>query len=191
MREDFAALRFHTAIARIIELTAHASRLPHVPRALTEPLVLMVAPLAPHIAEELWQRLGHPDLPGPRALPASRPGSPVAAETVTLPVQVNGKVRFTIEVPASATRDDIAELLARPPRLPPRRGGPPGHRARQDRQHRPPLTRANPSSSAGVTRTGTSAGVSARVLAADDAEEVPHGRSRLLGRLPGEDASRV
>jgi Leucyl-tRNA synthetase len=58
-REDFAALRFHTAIARIIELTAHASRLPHMPRALAEPLVLMVAPLAPHLAEELWQRLGH------------------------------------------------------------------------------------------------------------------------------------
>ena len=60
VREDFAALRFHTAIARIIELTAHAARLPRVPRALAEPLVLMVAPLAPHIAEELWQRLGHP-----------------------------------------------------------------------------------------------------------------------------------
>jgi leucyl-tRNA synthetase len=59
VREDFAALRFHTAIARIIELTAHASRLPCVPSTLAEPLVLMVAPLAPHIAEELWQRLGH------------------------------------------------------------------------------------------------------------------------------------
>ena len=55
VREDFAALHFHTAIARIIELTAHASRLPRMPRALAEPLVLMVAPLAPHLAEELWQ----------------------------------------------------------------------------------------------------------------------------------------
>ena len=74
MRDDFAALRFHTAIARIIELTAHASRLPRVPRALAEPLVLMVAPLAPHIAEELWQRLGHPTSlarePFPQADPA-------------------------------------------------------------------------------------------------------------------------
>ncbi|HEY1325172.1 MAG TPA: class I tRNA ligase family protein, partial [Streptosporangiaceae bacterium] len=61
VREDFAALRFHTAIARIIELTAHAARLPLLPRALAEPLVLMVAPLAPHLAEELWQRLGHAD----------------------------------------------------------------------------------------------------------------------------------
>src|SRR4029078_4058959 len=54
VREDFAALRFHTAIARTTELTAHASRLPRMPRALAEPLVLMVAPLAPHLAEELW-----------------------------------------------------------------------------------------------------------------------------------------
>src|SRR6201995_4006024 len=117
VREDFAALRFHTAIARIIELTAHASRLPQMPRALAEPLVLMVAPLAPHLAEELWQRLGHPGSlayePFPRAGPALAADAPV-----TLPVQVNGKVRFTIEVPAAATRDDIAGLLARHPAYP-------------------------------------------------------------------------
>ena len=117
VREDFAALRFHTAIARIIELTAHASRLPCMPRDLAEPLVLMVAPLAPHLAEELWQRLGHPGSlafePFPQADPAL-----AADATVTLPVQINGKVRFTIEVPASATRDDIAGVLASHPAYP-------------------------------------------------------------------------
>jgi leucyl-tRNA synthetase len=117
VREDFAALYFHTAIARIIELTAHASRLPHVPRALAEPLVLMVAPLAPHIAEELWQRLGHPGSLAREPFPQADPAV-AAAETVTLPVQVNGKVRFTIEAPAAATRDDIADLLARHPAYP-------------------------------------------------------------------------
>jgi leucyl-tRNA synthetase len=117
VREDFAALRFHTAIARIIELTAHAARLPRVPRALAEPLVLMVAPLAPHLAEELWQRLGHPDSLAREPFPQADPAL-VEASTVTLPVQVNGKVRFTIEVAASATRDDIAGLLARHPAYP-------------------------------------------------------------------------
>ena len=120
MREDFAALRFHTAIARIIELTAHASRLPRVPRvprALAEPLVLMVAPLAPHIAEELWQRLGHPSSLAREPFPQADPAL-AATASVTLPVQVNGKVRFTIEVPASAGRDDIAELLAAHPAYP-------------------------------------------------------------------------
>ena len=117
MREDFAALRFHTAIARIIELTAHASRLPRVPRALAEPLVLMVAPLAPHIAEELWQRLGHPSSLAREPFPQPDPAL-AATATVTLPVQVDGKVRFTIEVPAQATRRH-RRPAGRPPRLPP------------------------------------------------------------------------
>ena len=117
VREDYTALRFNTAIARLIGLTAHASRLTRVPRALAEPLVLMVAPLAPHIAEELWQRLGHP---GSLAYEPFPPGDPaLAAEaTVTLPVQVNGKRRFTIEVPAAAGQAEIAELLARHPGFP-------------------------------------------------------------------------
>ena len=117
MREDLAALRFHTAIARIIELTAHASRQPRVPRALAEPLVLMVAPLAPHIAEELWHRLGHPSSLAREPFPQADPAL-AATASVTLPVQVNGKVRFTVDVPAAASRDDIAELLARHPAYP-------------------------------------------------------------------------
>ena len=117
VRDDFAALRFNTAIARIIELTAHASRLDHAPRALTEPLVLMVAPLAPHVAEELWQRLGHPASLVYEPFP--QPDPALAAEpTVTLPVQVNGKRRFTIEVPATATEAEIADLLPRHPEFP-------------------------------------------------------------------------
>ena len=117
VRDDFAALRFNTAIARIIELTAHASRLDHVPRALAEPLVLMVAPLAPHVAEELWQRLGHP---GSLAYePFPQPDPALAAEaTVTLPVQVNGKRRFTIEVPVAAGESEIADVVARHPGYP-------------------------------------------------------------------------
>jgi len=117
VREDYAALRFNTAIARLVELTAHASRLPAAPRALAEPLVLMLAPLAPHIAEELWQRLGHPASLAWEPFPDPDPAL-AAAATVTLPVQVNGKVRFTIDVPPTATRDDIAELLTTHPAYP-------------------------------------------------------------------------
>jgi leucyl-tRNA synthetase len=117
VREDYAALRFNTAIARIIELTGHAARLDRVPRALAEPLVLMVAPLAPHLAEELWQRLGHRSSlafePFPQADPAL-----AADASVTLPVQVNGKVRFTIDVPAAAGQAEIADLLAEHPGYP-------------------------------------------------------------------------
>ncbi|MGH3201033.1 MAG: class I tRNA ligase family protein [Streptosporangiaceae bacterium] len=117
VRDDFAALRYNTAVARIIVLTAHASRLDRVPRALAEPLVLMVAPLAPHVAEELWQRLGHP---GSLAYePFPQPDPALAAEaTVTLPVQVNGKRRFTIEVPVAAGEAEIADVVARHPGYP-------------------------------------------------------------------------
>jgi leucyl-tRNA synthetase len=117
VRDDFAALRFNTAIARIIELTTHASRLDPVPRALAEPLVLMVAPLAPHVAEELWQRLGHSGSLACEPFPQADPA--LAAEpTVTLPVQVNGKRRFTIEVPATAGEAEITDLLTRHPGYP-------------------------------------------------------------------------
>jgi leucyl-tRNA synthetase len=117
VREDFAALRINTAIARVITLTAHASRLPGVPRALAEPLVLMVAPLAPHVAEELWQRLGHASTLAYEPFP--RPDPALAAEdTTTLPVLLDGKVRFTIEVPPGASQDEITELLAGHPGYP-------------------------------------------------------------------------
>jgi leucyl-tRNA synthetase len=117
VREDFAALRFNTAIARLIELTAHAARLDRVPRALAEPLVLMVAPLAPHIAEELWQRLGHPASLAYEPFPQADPAL-AAPASVTLPVLFDGKVRFTIEVPASAGQQDIADALAGHPGFP-------------------------------------------------------------------------
>jgi leucyl-tRNA synthetase len=117
VREEFGALRFNTAIARIIELTTYASRLDRVPRALAEPLVLMVAPLAPHVAEELWQRLGHPGSLAYEPFPVGDPA--LAAEaTVTLPVQVNGKRRFTIEVPATASEPEITDVLGRHPDYP-------------------------------------------------------------------------
>src|ERR1700754_2436859 len=59
--DDYAALRNNTAAAKLIEYTNHLTKehRDSVPRAAAEPLVLMLAPLAPHLAEELWQRLGH------------------------------------------------------------------------------------------------------------------------------------
>ena len=60
--EDYAALRNNTAVAKLIEYTNHLTKQHRdsAPRAAVEPLVLMLAPVAPHLAEELWQRLGHP-----------------------------------------------------------------------------------------------------------------------------------
>jgi leucyl-tRNA synthetase len=102
VRKDFEELRFNTAIARLIELAGRAGRLAAgggLPRAMAEPLVLMVAPLAPHIAEELWSRLGHSGSLAHTAFPEAD-AELAAEETLTIPVQVNGKTRFTIVVNA-------------------------------------------------------------------------------------------
>jgi leucyl-tRNA synthetase len=118
VRRDFAELRFNTAIARLIELNNHASRLAArdgiIARALAEPLVLMVAPLAPHIAETLWARLGHATSLAYEPFPEF--DEALAAEkSVTIPVQVNGKRRFQIEVAADAGEDEIRERLTSHP----------------------------------------------------------------------------
>jgi leucyl-tRNA synthetase len=110
VRADLQALHYNTAIARLMELTSHAARLAGeagaLPRALAEPLVLMTAPLAPHVAEELWSRLGHPHTLAYAPFPVADPAL-AAEDTVELPVQVNGRVRFTVEVPAGAGEDAI------------------------------------------------------------------------------------
>ena len=118
VRHDFGELRFNTAIARLIELNNHASRLAArdgvLPRALAEPLVLMVAPLAPHIAETLWSRMGHPHSLTYEPFPGFDE-SLAAEKSVVMPVQVNGKRRFQIEVASAAAEEEIREYLAAQP----------------------------------------------------------------------------
>ena len=114
VRKDFEGLRFNTAIARLMELTSHAVKLAAdnagLPRAMAEPLVLMVAPLAPHVAEELWTRLGHGESLTYAAFPEAD-DKLAAGEVITLPVQINGKTRFTINVSADASEEEIERLL--------------------------------------------------------------------------------
>jgi len=109
VRTDFAHLRFNTAVAKLIELTNSLTRMPVVPREAAEALVLMVAPLAPHIAEELWARLGHDESLGRGPFPTADPALLVEA-TVTCVVQVSGKVRDRLEVPPDVDQDTLREL---------------------------------------------------------------------------------
>jgi leucyl-tRNA synthetase len=112
---DMEAMSFNTAIARLFELNNHLTQVVQergtAPREVAEPLVLMVAPLAPHIAEELWARLGHPDTLAYEPFPTADPAL-LVEETVEVPVQVNGKVRARITVPVGAD-DETHESLAR------------------------------------------------------------------------------
>ena len=107
VREGMEKLRFNVSIARITELNNHlTARYPDggVPRSVAEPLVLLLAPLAPHVAEELWSRLGHPDSLASEPFPEADPAL-LVDETVEIPVQVNGKVRTRVHVPADADAD--------------------------------------------------------------------------------------
>jgi leucyl-tRNA synthetase len=110
LRADMEALRFNTAIAKLIELTNRATAVgaAGTPRALAEPLVLMTAPFAPHLAEELWRRLGHEDTLAYESFPVADPAL-LVAESITYPVQVNGKVRGRVEISPSATEDEVRE----------------------------------------------------------------------------------
>ena len=101
VRADMDAMRFNTAIAKLIEFNNHLTKLGGCPVAAAEPLVLMLAPLAPHLAEELWRMLGHDTTITYAPFPVADPAL-LVAETVEVPVQVNGKVRSRIVVAADA-----------------------------------------------------------------------------------------
>jgi leucyl-tRNA synthetase len=104
VREDMESLRFNTAISELIKLNNHLTQLGDVsgtPREIAEPLVLMLAPLTPHLAEELWARLGHEGSLAYEPFPSADPELLVEA-TVELPVQVNGKVRGHVVVAVDA-----------------------------------------------------------------------------------------
>ena len=106
---DLQHLRFNTAIAKLIEfnnaLTGLVNTTQIAPRELVEPLVQMLSPLCPHIADELWFRLGHDTtvtyVPFPIADPAL-----LVEDSIEVPVQVNGKVRARIQMSPTATEDE-------------------------------------------------------------------------------------
>ena len=114
--KDYKNLSFNTAIARLTEYNTVLTALKVVPRAAVEPLVLMVAPLAPHIAEELWHRLGHDQSLAHEPFPVADPEL-VVEDTITAVVQVRGKLRAQLEVSASITEDELRELALAHPRI--------------------------------------------------------------------------
>ncbi|MGM0385113.1 MAG: leucine--tRNA ligase [Actinomycetota bacterium] len=112
--EEMAAMRINTAIAKLIVLNNHLTARRSVPRDAIEPLVLMVAPVAPHIAEELWSRLGHMESLAWEPFPVAE-AALLVEETTTCVLQVGGKVRDRIEVPVSIDEDELRErALAAP-----------------------------------------------------------------------------
>ncbi len=107
--EDYGSLGFNTAIARLIELNNALTKLDAVPRAAAEPLVLMVAPVAPHLAEELWSRLGHEQSLSQEPFPVADEAK-MLESSVTCVIQIKGKVRDRLEVPADISDADLEAL---------------------------------------------------------------------------------
>ena len=106
--EDIAALSFNTAIARMMEFTNFFTKEEVRPRQAMETIVLLLAPFAPHMAEELWQALGHSNTlayePWPRFDEAA-----IKQDTIEIPVQIKGKLRSKLIAPVDA---DAAQLEA-------------------------------------------------------------------------------
>ncbi|MEV0776859.1 leucine--tRNA ligase [Streptomyces sp. NPDC050428] len=108
--QDMASLRFNTAIAKITELNNHLTKTGGpVARSVAERLVLLLAPLAPHVAEELWRKLGHTGSLAHEAFPVADPAY-VVDETVTCVVQVKGKVKARLEVSPSISDEELEAL---------------------------------------------------------------------------------
>ena len=99
-------LRFNTAISQMMVFVNEMNQQEVRPRAVLETFALLLAPYAPHLAEELWSRFGHEDTLAYAAWPQVDPQY-LVADTVTVVVQVNGKLRDQIEVPADADKDVV------------------------------------------------------------------------------------
>ena len=108
LRRDYDGLRFNTAIARLIEFNNALTKLPNVPREAVEALVVMTAPVAPHLAEELWAKLGHAESLTYVDFPTADPAL-LVDDTVTCVVQVQGKVRDRLEVAVGISEEDLQE----------------------------------------------------------------------------------
>jgi leucyl-tRNA synthetase len=109
--EDFEGLRFNTAISRLMEFVNAFTSAELRPRSAMETFTLLLAPLAPHTAEELWQLLGHGQTLAYEPWPSYDPAL-LKDEEIEIPVQVNGKLRGKVVVPADADSTQL-EAAAR------------------------------------------------------------------------------
>ena len=117
VRADYSSLSFNTAIARLTELNNALTKVEGgAPRSAVESLILMTAPLAPHICEELWARLGHEESLAYEPFPVADPAY-LVEDTVTCVVQVRGKVRARLEVPSDIAEDVLREQALAIPKI--------------------------------------------------------------------------
>jgi leucyl-tRNA synthetase len=103
--DDIEGLRFNTAISAMMEFVNAAYKWEAMPRSVARDFALLLSPFAPHLGEEAWRALGGTDTLAFEPWPADE--GLLAADTVEIAVQVNGKLRGSVTVPAGAPRDEV------------------------------------------------------------------------------------
>jgi len=110
--EDIEKLSFNTAISRMMEFTNELTGHDVRPKSVLGPFVLLLSPFAPHLAEELWQLLGNRNTLAYEPWPKFDPALVVDSE-IELPVQVNGKLRARVKIPADADQETMIAVATR------------------------------------------------------------------------------
>ena len=109
--DDIEKLKFNTAISALMVLVNDLTKESVRPRAVLEPFLLLLAPFAPHLAEELWQQLGHEQTLAYEPWPAADPRY-LIKDSIELPMQVNGKLRGVFSMPPGSAKE-VIEAAAR------------------------------------------------------------------------------
>jgi leucyl-tRNA synthetase len=107
--DDYEGLRFNTAISQMMVFINEAYKSAELPKDFVEGFVKLLSPIAPHIAEELWAKLGHEESITYEAWPTFDE-SKLVEDSVEIVVQINGKVRAKLNVPTDATREKLEEI---------------------------------------------------------------------------------
>ena len=114
--DDIEGLHMNTAISALMEFVNVAFKWKAMPRKIAEPFILLLSPFAPHISEELWSYLGHKKSLAYAPWPELN-HEYLVEDLVDLPVQVNGRVRATIQVPPEADKQDVVQAAMREPNV--------------------------------------------------------------------------
>jgi leucyl-tRNA synthetase len=106
--DDIESFGFNTAISAMMIFVNHLVKLPVIPRTAVEKLVLVLSPFAPHIAEELWEKLGHTESLAHESWP-QYDKELIKEKEIELAIQVNGKIKDKIVVPADTGEEQIKQ----------------------------------------------------------------------------------
>jgi leucyl-tRNA synthetase len=115
--ERMEAMKFNTAVAALMSYNNHLTSLKVVPQPMMKTLCLLLYPFAPHLAEEIWERLGETKTIGRQEWPGFDPEL-AKPKLVTLAVQISGKLRDTIEVEHGLSKEEVLELALARPKIP-------------------------------------------------------------------------